>query len=103
MTEEMKDWPLPELELYDSYRTQDGWWEMLKSDGHVWFFVEGRYYFLFPESPRGFGLCFGEDELTGNFPRWTFNSADEFFAAKLFNGKTILECLDSVRGWQPGC
>lgn len=101
MVDGTTEWHFPELESYDSYKTIEGWREMLKSEGHVWFFVEGRYYFLFPEAKDGYGLCYGEDELTGNFARWTFRSADEFFSAKLFNGKSIFECLPAVYGWQP--
>ena len=38
--------------------------------GHIWFYVDGTYYFLFPEGPHTYGLCLGEDERNGNVPRW---------------------------------
>lgn len=97
-------WDAPELLDYDSHRNEDGWLEMLNTDGHVWFFVRGKYYFVFPESqPYRFGMCFGEDELTGNFPRWKFKTAEELLVAPLFDGKSIKELLPEIKGWEPGC
>ena len=95
-------WIKPELVPYDDYRTETGWRWLLDDDAHAWFYVAGRYYFLFPEmSPFRFGLCYGEDSITGNFPRWKFKSIDEFLNEPMFEGKSILEHLPDILGWDP--
>ena len=97
-------WSEPELIDYDSHKSEEGWQQMLKTDGHVWFHVRGKYYFLFPEArPYRFGMCYGEDELTGNFARWKFKNADELLSSPIFDGKTIKELLPEIKGWEPGC
>ena len=97
-------WNEPELVDYDSHRSEEGWRHMLDDDGHVWFYLRGRYYFVFPESkPYRFGMCYGEDEMTGNFPRWKFKDADELLSSPMFDGRSIKDFLPEVKGWEPGC
>lgn len=77
-------------------QSKESWLELLETFGHIWFTLDGIFYFVFPEGPHKYGMCLREDEATGNFPRWEFESEDEFLNAKLFNGKCILERLDDV-------
>ena len=95
------DISLPELIDYDSHKTREGWDWMLDEIGHVWFAVDGRYYSISPEGNGRFGLCYGEDEQTGNFPRWVFSTKEELLNAKVLNGRSILEWLPSIKGWEP--
>ena len=95
-------WHEPELVEYDSHRSEDGWRHLLKDDGHVWFFVRGKYYFIFPEArPYRFGMCYGADEVTGNFARWKFKSVEEVLSAPMFDGKCIKDLLPEIQGWEP--
>ena len=45
----------------------------------------------------------GEDEMTGNFPRWKFKDADELLSSPMFDGRSIKDFLPEVKGWEPGC
>lgn len=82
-------------------QTEADWRVLLEDYGHVWFVLDGQRYFVFPEGPHRYGLCLGEDEATGNFPRWTFESEDAFLNAKLFGGRCILERLGEVLVYDP--
>lgn len=86
----------PRLYRASNLQTESDWREALLEYGHIWFTLDGIFYFVFPEGPHKYGMCLREDEATGNFPRWEFESEDEFLNAKLFNGKCILERLDDV-------
>ena len=92
---------LPELIDYDSHKTREGWDWMLDEIGHVWFAVGGRYYAISPDGNGKFGLCYGVDERTGNFPRWTFYTKEELLNAKVLDGKCILDWLPDIKGWEP--
>ncbi|MBQ7251999.1 MAG: hypothetical protein IJS32_05290 [Kiritimatiellae bacterium] len=91
------------LELFrdESLSTGEGWKYVLETFGHVWFVLDGQRYFVFPEGPHRYGLCLGEDERTGNFPRWEFDSEEAFLNAKLFGGRCILERLGEVLVYDP--
>lgn len=82
-------------------QTEEDWRVLLEEFGHIWFVLDGQRYFVFPEGPHRYGLCLGEDEKTGNFPRWVFESEDAFLSAKLFGGRCILERLDEVMVYTP--
>lgn len=94
-------WQGPTPSKCQTLTTREGWIWLMEDYGHVWFYLDGKYYFLFPEGPHKYGLCYGEDEVTGNFPRWEFNSEIEFLEAPLFSGKCMLERLDDVLDWEP--
>lgn len=91
----------PELFKTSDLETELGWRWLLEDSGHIWFHIDGTYYFLFPEGSHKYGLCYYEDKETGNFPRWTFNSEDEFLHAKLFNGTCVLERLGEFMSYEP--
>ena len=91
----------PELYRVDDLKTYDQWYSLMEDFGHIWFYVDGTYYFLFPEGPHKYGLCLGEDEATGNFPRWEFDSEDEFIRTPMFGGRTVLERADDILSWDP--
>ena len=86
----------PRLYKPSRLQTKEGWIELLEDYGHVWFTLDGVFYFVFPEGPHKYGMCLREDETTGNFPRWRFDSEAAFLNAKLFNGRSILERLSEV-------
>ena len=92
---------MPELFKTSDLKTERGWRWLMDDYGHIWFHIDGTYYFLFPEGAHKYGLCYYEDKETGNFPRWTFNSEDEFLHAKLFNGKSVLERLGEFMSYEP--
>lgn len=75
--------------------------DFLSSYGHLWFSIDGEYYFLFPTVEHRYGLCLGEDEWNGNIPRWTFESEAEFASSKMFGGRTFLERQDECFSWDP--
>ena len=89
----------PELYKVNDLKTYDQWFSLMEGYGHIWFHVDGAYYFLFPLGPHKYGLCLGEDEASGNIPRWTFDSEDEFIKAPMFGGKTVLERADDILSW----
>lgn len=91
----------PELYRTEDLRSYAEWLLFLAEYGHVWFYLDGQYYFLFPEGPHKYGLCLGEDEATGNFPRWEFNSEEEFLTAAMFGGKTIVDRSGDLMSWDP--
>lgn len=91
----------PELYKTEDLRTYAEWFSFLEDYGHVWFNIDGEYYFLFPEGPHKYGLCLGEDEKSGNSPRWVFDSEDEFLSAPMFDGKTIIERSGDILSWDP--
>ena len=91
----------PELYRVDDLHTYRQWYSLMEEYGHIWFYVDGTYYFLFPEGPHKYGLCLGEDERNGNMPRWEFNSEDEFINAPLFDGKNVLERSKDILSWDP--
>ena len=86
----------PKLYKASDLDTYAQWYSLMEEYGHICFYLDGQYYFLFPEGPHKYGLCLGEDEATGNFPRWEFGSEDEFLHAPMFGGKCILDRLDEV-------
>lgn len=90
---------LPELFKVNDLNTYAEWFSLMEEYGHICFYIDGQYYFLFPEGPHKYGLCLGEDEKSGNRPRWEFNSEDEFLNAPMFGGKSILDRLDDVWAW----
>ena len=77
-------------------QTYEGFKEDLVQQGHVRFVIDGARYFIFPEGPHKYGLCFWSDMSTGGFPRWEFESEDEVLNAKLFNGRSIAERLTEI-------
>lgn len=91
----------PELFKVDDLNTYRQWYTLMEDFGHVWFHVDGMYYFLFPLGPHKYGLCLGEDETDGNPPRWTFDSEDAFLQSPMFGGKTILDRAADVMSWEP--
>ena len=91
----------PELFKVNDLNTYYQWFTLMEDFGHIWFHVDGTYYFLFPLGPHKYGLCLGEDESAGNPPRWVFNSEDEFLKSPMFAGKTILDRVDDVMSWEP--
>ena len=91
----------PALYKVTDLNTYRQWFTLMEDYGHIWFYVDGNYYFLFPEGPHKYGLCLGEDEATGNFLRWEFNSEDEFIKARIFGGKNVLERADDILSWDP--
>ena len=92
----------PELFKTTDLETEHGWRWLLDDCGHVWFHIDGTYYFLFPEGAHKYGLCLYEDKETGNFPRWTFKSEDEFLHAKLFaNDTCVLDRLGEFMSYEP--
>ena len=91
----------PEVFKTTDLETEHGWRCLMEDYGHIWFHIDSRYYFLFPEGTHRYGLCFYEDEATGNFPRWQFKSETEFLNAKLFNGKSVLERLGEFMSYEP--
>lgn len=86
----------PRLYRASNLQTASDWQEALREYGHIWFSLDGVFYFVFPEGPHKYGMCLREDEATGNFPRWKFDSEDAFLNAKLFDGRSILERLSEV-------
>ena len=93
--------PAPELYKCNDLKTYGQWFSLMEEYGHIWFHIDGTYYFLFPEGLHKYGLCLGEDEKTGNLPRWEFNSEDEFINAPIFGGRTVLERADEILSWNP--
>ena len=92
----------PELFKTTDLETEHGWKWLMDAAGHVWFHIDGTYYFLFPNGGRSYGLCYYGDKATGNFPRWTFNSEDEFLHAKLFaNDTCVLDRLGEFMSYEP--
>lgn len=91
----------PVLYKVNDLNTYEQWFSMMEGYGHIWFYIDGVYYFLFPEGAHKYGLCLGEDEANGNKPRWHFNSEDEFIKMPMFGEKTILERADDVMSWDP--
>ncbi len=91
----------PKLFRASDLCTEKDWRWHLEDSGHIWFWLDGRYYFVFPEGEHKFGLCYYEDSETGNFPRWTFDSESALLNEKIFNGKSILERLDDVMSYEP--
>lgn len=91
----------PELYRTEDLHTYADWLSFLVDYGHIWFYLDGTYYFLFPEGPHKYGLCLGEDEATGNFPRWEFSSEDEFLNATMFGGKNIIDRSEDLMSWDP--
>lgn len=91
----------PELFKVDDLNTYRQWFTLMEDFGHIWFHVDGTYYFLFPLGPHKYGLCLGEDEAEGNPPHWVFNSEDEFLRAPMFGGKAIVDRVDDVMSWEP--
>lgn len=92
----------PELFKTTDLETERGWRWLMEDSGHVWFFIDGTYWFLFPNGGSSYGLCYYEDEATGNYPRWVFGSATEFLHAKLFrNGTCVLDRLGEFMSYEP--
>lgn len=91
----------PELFETTDLQSEQGWRWLLEDSGHIWFHIDGTYYFLFPEGSHKYGLCLYEDKATGNFPRWEFNSETEFLNAKLFDGESVLERLGEFMSYEP--
>lgn len=92
---------MPKLFKTTDLETERGWRWLMEDFGHVWFAIDGAYYFLFPLGTHRYGLCHYSDKDTGNFPRWTFNSETEFLNAKLFNGKSAMERLGDFMSYEP--
>ncbi len=90
----------PELHRVNDLHTYRQWYSLMEEYGHIWFYVDGTYYFL-PGRADKYGLCLGEDERNGNVPRWEFNSEDEFLNARMFGGKNVLERSDDILSWDP--
>ncbi len=91
----------PELYKTEDLRTYREWFSFLRDCGHVWFSIDGEYYFIFPQGPHRYGLCLGEDEKNGNQPRWEFESEEEFLNAPMFGGRTIVERSCDMMSWDP--
>ena len=77
-------------------QTYEGFKEDLVQQGHVRFVLDGTKYFIFPEGPHKYGVCYWSDMSTGGFPRWEFESEDELLNARLFNDRSIAERLDEI-------
>ena len=91
----------PALYKVNDLKTYEQWRSIMEEYGHIWFYLDETYYFLFPDGAHKYGLCLGEEEINGNIPRWHFNSEDEFIKAPIFKEKTILERVDDVMSWDP--
>ena len=91
----------PELYRVNDLNTYRQWYSLMEEYGHIWFYVDDTYYFLFPEGPHKYGLCLGEDERNGKLPRWEVNSEDEFINAPMFGGKNVLERSKDILSWDP--
>ena len=91
----------PELFKVNDLKTYSQWFTSMEDYGHIWFYLDDTYYFLFPLGAHKYGLCLGEDEANGNLPRWTFNSEDEFIISPMFGGRTVLERSDDIMSWEP--
>ena len=93
---------MPELFKTTDLDSEHGWRWLIDAVGHVWFYIDGTYWFLFPAGERKFGLCYYKDNETGNCPRWVFNSVDEFLHAKLFKNDTcVLDRLGEFMSYEP--
>ena len=95
----------PELFKTSDLETERGWKWLMDDSGHVWFYIDDTYWFLFPNGGGAYGLCLYDDESTGNFPRRVFESADAFLHAKIFaNGTCVLDRLGDFMSYEPdGC
>lgn len=91
----------PELYKANDLMTYRQWITLMEEFGHIWFYLDGSYYFLFPLGDHRYGMCLGEDEATGNLPRWKFDSEEEFIHVPMFGGKSILERAADVLSWDP--
>ena len=92
---------LPELYKTETLGSVENWIGFLEDFGHLWFYIDERYYFLFPLGAHRYGLCYGEDEQNGNSPRWVFESELAFIHAKSFNGKSIIQRENELLSWDP--
>ena len=77
-------------------QTNSGFNDELVQQGHVRFVLDGTKYFIFPEGPHKYGLCYWSDMSSGGFPRWEFESEEELMNAKLFNGHSIAQRLGEI-------
>lgn len=92
----------PEVFEVGDLKTYTDWRWLMEDFGHIWFFIDDTYWFLFPLGRHKYGLCYYEDSATGNFPRWIFNSEDMFLKAKLFKGGTcVLDRLGEFKSYEP--
>ena len=88
----------PALFKVNDLKTYNDWFTLMEGYGHIAFYIDGKYYWLYPEGPHKYGLCYGDDDPY--VARCTFNSEDEFIYAPMFSGKCVLERADDIWAWE---